>query len=98
MTLQLTTSAGVGGSGSPESATSHFSNSFEIPIGIDAFVLPDGVTANAGDWLVNNRRLGATPTVPEPATWALMTLGLGSVGAKLRRRRLAVVLPGKARV
>jgi hypothetical protein len=98
MTMQLSAGAGVGGSGSPESATSQFSTSFEIPFGIDAFVLPDGVTANAGDWLVNNRRLGDTPTVPEPATWALMTLGFGSVGAMLRRRRLADVLPGKARV
>ena len=25
--------------------------------------------------------------VPEPATWALMTLGFGSVGAALRRGR-----------
>ena len=87
MTLQLTTSAGVfNGNGSPASATSLFSNSFEIPIGIDAFVLPRGVTANAGDWLVNNRRVGAA-AVPEPATWALITLGCG--GAMLRRRRLA---------
>ncbi len=30
-----------------------------------------------------------TPTggVPEPATWAMMILGLGGVGATLRRRR-----------
>src|SRR5688572_4420176 len=32
MTLTLMTGAGVGGSGSPESAMSYFSNSFEIPI------------------------------------------------------------------
>jgi hypothetical protein len=28
----------------------------------------------------------ATPAVPEPATWALMILGFGAVGAALRRR------------
>jgi hypothetical protein len=86
MTLMLSTGAGVGGSGSPESAASQFSNSFEIPIGIDAFVLPDGVTANAGDWLVNNRRVGAVEGVPEPATWAMMVLGFGLAGSLMRRR------------
>jgi hypothetical protein len=89
MTLRLMTGAGVGGSGSPESATALFSNSFEIPFGIDAFVLPDGVTANAGTWLVNNRRVGdeEPPVVSEPATLVLMSAGFGYVGAMLRRRR-----------
>lgn len=86
MTLMLMTGAGVGGSGSPESATSHFSNSFEIPFGIDAFVLPAGVTANAGDWLVDNRRVEGTETVPEPATLALVTLGLCCGCVRMRRR------------
>jgi len=89
MTLQLSTFAGVGGSSFPESASSLFSNSFQIPIGIDAFVLPAGVTANAGTWLVNNRRVGEEASVvPEPGTWALVALGLcGS--AMMRRRRQA---------
>ena len=86
MTLMLSTGTGVGGSGSPESATSHFSNSFEVPIGTNAFVLPDGVTANAGTWLVNNQRLGLAGAVPEPATWAMMLLGFGAVGYSMRRR------------
>ena len=87
MTLTLFTFAGVGGSGSPESATAEFSNSFEVPFGIDAFVLGDGVTANAGDWLVDNRRVGDTQAIPEPAAWALMLLGFGVVGHALRRSR-----------
>jgi len=87
MSLTLITGAGVGGSGSPESATSHFSNSFEIPLGMDAFVLADGVTANAGAWLVDNRRVGPTTAVPEPATWAMLLMGFGGLGAMLRRRR-----------
>ena len=99
MTLMLTTGAGVGGSGSPESATSQFSNSFEIPIGMDAFVLQDGVTANAGDWLVNNRRVvePEVAVVPEPGTWALMTVGFGCIGAILRRRSRTVAQPGDGR-
>jgi hypothetical protein len=28
--------------------------------------------------------------VPEPATWAVMILGMGAVGAALRRRQVAV--------
>jgi hypothetical protein len=94
MTLTLLTFAGVGGSGSPESASSHFSNSFEVPLGMDAFVLADGVTANAGTWLVNNRRVGPTAAVPEPAAWAMMLLGFGAVGHLLRGRRARPMLAG----
>ena len=39
--------------------------------------------------LVDNIRLTAG-VVPEPATWAMMILGLGAAGAVLRRRRIAV--------
>lgn len=88
MTLRLDTGAGVGGSGSPESARTEFSNSFEVPLGMDAFVLPAGVTANAGDWLVNNRRVGGLGAIPEPSTWAMLILGFGVVGASLRRRKM----------
>jgi hypothetical protein len=88
--MSLSTGAGVGGSGSPESASSNFSNSFDVPLGMDAFVLPEGVTANAGTWLVNNRRVGPAATaVPEPASWALMLLGFGAAGHLIRRRRAA---------
>ena len=89
MTLKLGTGAGVGGGGGPSSARSEFSNSFEVPFGIDAFVLPAGVTANAGDWLVNNRRVDpdATGAIPEPSTWAMMIAGFSGMGAALRMRR-----------
>ena len=91
MTLGLGTGAGVGGSGSPESARSDFSNSFEVPLGIDAFVLPFGVTANAGNWLVDNRRINLNDSaVPEPATWAMIIIGFGMSSFALRRRRKKV--------
>lgn len=32
----------------------------------------------------------ATPGVPEPATWAMMIIGFGGVGAMMRKRRTAV--------
>lgn len=35
---------------------------------------------------------GGTAAVPEPATWAMMILGLGAAGAVLRRRREVLVL------
>ncbi len=34
--------------------------------------------------------IGATAAVPEPAAWSLMVMGVGGVGATLRRRRKAV--------
>jgi hypothetical protein len=38
---------------------------------------PNGKTGN----------VGAIPGVPEPATWAMMLLGMGGLGAALRQRR-----------
>jgi hypothetical protein len=77
-------------SGPFSSASAEFSNaSFKLPTGRDAFNLADGVSVNAGDWLVDNRFIDplATGAVPEPAAWALMITGFGAAGAMLRRRR-----------
>jgi hypothetical protein len=42
----------------------------------------------SGDsYLIDNVQLGVTSAVPEPATWAMMLLGLGFVGGSLRSRR-----------
>lgn len=54
------------------------------------FDLPEGVTVNAGDYIVNNRfldPLAPVGSVPEPAAWALMIAGYGLAGAVMRRRR-----------
>lgn len=39
---------------------------------------------------------GQTAAVPEPATWALMLMGLGAVGFSMRRRRAGSFLPQAA--
>ncbi|HEX7944721.1 MAG TPA: PEPxxWA-CTERM sorting domain-containing protein [Phenylobacterium sp.] len=81
--------AGAGASGPGAFALSDFSGSFKFPTS-GVFNLPDGVTANAGDYLVNNRfidPLAPTGGVPEPTSWGLMILGFGAAGAMIRRRR-----------
>ncbi len=72
-------------------ADTNFANTFEVPIGSDAFFLQNGVTANSGTWLVNNRRIvPGAGGVPETASWALMIAGFGLVGGAARRRREAI--------
>jgi hypothetical protein len=34
---------------------------------------------------------GVSLTVPEPATWAMMLVGFGGIGAMIRRRRQTLV-------
>ncbi len=41
----------------------------------------NGILLNSGNF---------TPDVPEPASWAMLTIGFGLTGAGLRRRRLSV--------
>jgi hypothetical protein len=77
----------LGAGGFTNTGLVDFGNSFQVPIGSNAFVLPDGITVNSGDWLVNNRRIvPGMGAVPEPASWALMILGFGFVGAAMRQR------------
>ncbi len=85
---------GVGAGGPASSALADFgSASFKLSSQGPAFHLADGFTANAGDWLVDNRFIDPLAAgVPEPAAWALMILGFGLAGASLRRHR-AVLSP-----
>jgi hypothetical protein len=66
----------------------------------------DGVTGYTGYALVDNGgshiseidfRAASAPAVPEPATWAMMILGLGLTGAAMRhRRRVSALTPAAA--
>lgn len=64
------------------------SDTFGFPTDRPVFNLPDGFTANSASGLiVNNRWVGpASSTVPEPATIALVGIGLAGLGLGRRRR------------
>jgi hypothetical protein len=84
--MQINTFASAGGPSA--SAHSDFSNTFKLPTGIDVFNLPSGYTANAGDWLVNNRFVEAPlAETPLPAALPLFASGLGVLGFVARRRK-----------
>lgn len=72
------------------SATVDFLHTFGFPSDRPVFNLPDGYTANAGDYLVNNRFVGgatAPPAaVPEPGTLTLVGLTILGLGIARRRR------------
>ena len=81
----LTAAANVG-----ESAFADFSHSLDFPLNGPVFNLPDGVTANsATSFIVDNRFTPPALAVPEPATVALMALGLAALVGLARRCALS---------
>ena len=62
-----------------------FSNGPSLPVPNGSYQLYD----NTGEYVYG--AFSAAAAVPEPAAWALMTLGFGGLGAVLRRRRTAAV-------
>lgn len=47
----------------------------------------NSLASEAGIEELRRRGVSYVPTVPEPATWGMMILGLGAIGATMRRRR-----------
>jgi len=80
--LNLQVSASAGGPGS-HGLIDFAQNSLKLAG--DAFTLPAGVTANAGNYLVDNHYTDPL-AVPEAASWAMLLAGLGGLGAFMRRR------------
>jgi hypothetical protein len=74
---------------SGSSATLDFLHTLGFPSDRPVFNLPDGYTANAGDYLVNNRFVGATTppaAVPEPGTLTLVGMSIAGVWIARWRR------------
>jgi subtilisin-like proprotein convertase family protein len=57
---------------------------------VDDIFPADGGTIAGGFSLTITTDAGATPAVPEPASWAMMIAGFGLTGAALRRRQTKV--------
>lgn len=69
--------------GSALSASLFFSGATYASLGIDATDFSQDL---GGGQIVNFAFGTAAPGVPEPATWAMMILGMGVAGAAMRRR------------
>lgn len=75
--------AGVYSTGSGSTHSSLAVNSAYL----DGIVIRWGPDASVGG--IDNIRYDVQASVPEPATWAMMILGFGGVGALLRHRRMS---------
>jgi hypothetical protein len=68
-------------------------SSIELDLDPGTYVVSGAVTTGSGFGVgAGAIELGATlpPTVPEPATWAMMLLGFGSLGVMMRRARARI--------
>lgn len=65
-----------------------YNNNGTLQVGAYGYVNPDVRLYTGGSLTQTSERIVDTPAVPEPATWAMMILGVGAVGYSLRRRRV----------
>jgi hypothetical protein len=57
--------------------------------GSDTFTI--AAQTNPSEWFVDDVSIQGAGAVPEPASWAMMLLGVGAIGTLLRSRRSAAV-------
>ena len=74
-----------GGGSRLGNATSFFK--FNAGTGVDSFTFDINGLSNAAVFSTGGDVPDPQGSVPEPATWAMMMLGFGAVGAMLRRRK-----------
>lgn len=69
-------------------AFQYFNFSFTTPVNGSPSLLKFSFRQDPSYWHIDDISVqGLAGGVPEPATWAMMILGLGAVGAAMRRRR-----------
>lgn len=65
-----------------------FAYDFESPIALEDWCQPANKCNVGSFWRVNLSGVDDALTIPEPATWALMIMGIAGVGAAMRRRHI----------
>ncbi|MCW6536417.1 PEPxxWA-CTERM sorting domain-containing protein [Sphingomonas lycopersici] len=74
-------------------AFQYFNFSFTTPVSGSPSLLKFTFRQDPSYWHIDDISVqGLAGSVPEPATWAMMILGLGAVGAAMRRRRAATTV------
>lgn len=72
--------------GPVSSVTGISAQTFSLTNGVLRVGLGGLTLSKGGSFTIGLGTAAATPAVPEPATWALMILGMGAVGFAMRRR------------
>jgi hypothetical protein len=79
-------------SGSVETVSSIGTHDFGSGFsGISFFTIAFQNGDTGSGFTLDNIRLNATSSVPEPATWAMMLFGFGAVGFAMRRRKIVAL-------
>ena len=82
-----------------DNMTAGFASLGQFTCGPECSILPQGDTFDysaEGGGITSAHTLVGVAAVPEPATWAMMILGFGAIGAALRSKRRRNAAPALA--